>query len=590
MQNGGMKTMQVEMLLKSLELPKKYYDNNFDISVKYAKEAKIFIDRLEEIDGTEFADVEKQMQIQDRFNKLKSSVEKNVKRIQSVFQYYEGANPKMAQKEFDEMMEEIRPYLFISTIDDWIKVDTSEGKKWTQFRTSNGRYFFRVRGVAEKTDNIQNNPDELFHIPLNKKALTNNERFSLAGFPSLYLSSMLPLAWQEAGYPQKYYYSQYQYIKMQNSNRIFDEELKFLALYSPIEIYNRVTVEKYNDFPLWLNWVYCGLIMYPLILACAFVNHSGKASYKQEYVIPQMLMQWVQRNKECVQGISYFTCVDTKMLPSNYCAYNIVIPTLEPYDKKMYSQRLRDEFTWTMPQYYEVPLLNSSDNKEDRQEIYKFINRIQSVYKNYIPSNLRDVLEEMEQICICLYELMNRGNGSDIQLIIHTLNLINTCYHLLKQKDIHKMINEIINEIINQEVLLTDDAYTNVVNEIKEIAEEFLKKDRESNSVASIIDKYRHTLWNDLNQGTYIDIAYREEDKIDVLTSWLHNNHLLFSKHIITEKDVNGKSLDEVETPLVRRMNSVSIYDKKGKSRIDYKKEGFDPNINGKELLKESKN
>lgn len=29
--------MNIEDLLKSLELPKKYYDSNFDISEKYAK-------------------------------------------------------------------------------------------------------------------------------------------------------------------------------------------------------------------------------------------------------------------------------------------------------------------------------------------------------------------------------------------------------------------------------------------------------------------------------------------------------------------------------------------------------------------------
>ncbi len=61
-----------------------------------------------------------------------------------------------------------------------------------------------------------------FYIPLSKKAFVNNERFSLAGFPSLYLSSMLLLAWQECGYPKKYYYSEYQYEKLNGSrgNRV----------------------------------------------------------------------------------------------------------------------------------------------------------------------------------------------------------------------------------------------------------------------------------------------------------------------------------------------------------------------------------
>ena len=58
----------------------------------------------------------------------------------------------------------------------------------------------------------------------------------MAGFPSLYLSTALPLAWQECGYPQKYYYSEYKYEKMWDKERNYEEELKFLALYSPREI------------------------------------------------------------------------------------------------------------------------------------------------------------------------------------------------------------------------------------------------------------------------------------------------------------------------------------------------------------------
>ena len=114
-------------------------------------------------------------------------------------------------------------------------------------------------------------------------------------------------------------------------------------------------------------------MMYPLVMACAFVNHSGKGAYKQEYIIPQMLMQWVQRNIDSVQGISYFTCVDMKMMPSEYCAYDIVIPALAPYDDKKYSQKLRDEFTWTKPRYFEIPLLDTNANKEDRHIIYDYI-------------------------------------------------------------------------------------------------------------------------------------------------------------------------------------------------------------------------
>ena len=83
-------------------------------------------------------------------------------------------------------------------MDDWNEIDTPDGKRYTKFRLRSGELFYRVRSVEGTRKDIESNPDELFHIPLSKKALTNNERFSLAGFPSLYLATMLPLAWQES--------------------------------------------------------------------------------------------------------------------------------------------------------------------------------------------------------------------------------------------------------------------------------------------------------------------------------------------------------------------------------------------------------
>lgn len=97
-------------------------------------------------------------------------------------------------------------------------------------------------------------------------------------------------------------------------------------MYSPDEINAWGTSIKFSDFEIWLSAIVRYIKMYPLILACSFVNQSGKVPYKQEYIIPQMLMQWVQRNSDFAQGISYFTCTDTTTQTSMWCAYNIVIP------------------------------------------------------------------------------------------------------------------------------------------------------------------------------------------------------------------------------------------------------------------------
>lgn len=576
--------MNIEEFLLTLELPKKYYDSNFDITDKFAEEAKNFIDGIKNVSSADFIGNAKRNKVNEMLGNLQNDAEKTVNRISNIFNFYEKADLKQAQEEFDEMMEFILPDLFLATIDDWNEINTPDGKIKTQFRITSGHHFFRVRGVERKREDIESNPDELFHIPLTKKALVNNERFSLAGFPSLYLASMLPLAWQESGYPQRYYYSEYQYLKMDAvENRNFSEELKFLSLYSPQEIYAWGKAMKHNQFDLWLNVVYRYLRMYPLVMACSFVNQSGKGPYKQEYIIPQMLMQWVQRNIDFIQGISYFTCVDIKMMPGAYCAYNVVIPALEPYDAKKYSQKLRDEFTWTKPCYFEIPLLDSCANNRDRRIIYDYIVRIRSFHNYWLPTIIENYVDEIERICVCLYSLMIRGNNADVQMIIHTLDLINVCYNKIQSLSVTKILEKGKKE----KSFISDEAYKDISKEFKVIVDSFINKDTTSNSVAIIIDKYRNTLWNNSYLETIIDITYRSKDDITELEKWLHDNHLIYSKHLIKEDAGSSeKEIDDCDTPIVKRFNSVNIYNPDGPKFCDYEQEGFDIATNGKDLIK----
>lgn len=575
---------QLEELLSKLNLPIKYYSGNFNISEKYEEEILKFENALSKVNSAD--DDDKTQTIQTQLQEIKPLIQENKKHILNVFDYYEKSDPKGAQEEFDCMMDAIKKYLFIATADDWVNIKTEERKWSTKLRITPGRQFFRVRQVYEKTNSIKNNADELFHIPLNKKAYTNSERFSLPGFPSLYLSTALPLAWQECGYPQKYYYSEFKYEKMAEENRNYEEELKFLALYSPREINMwGIAIEK-NKFDLWINVIVRCLVLYPLVLACSFVNHEGKVSYKQEYIIPQILMQWVQRNNSIVQGISYFTCLDIEMMPNAYCAYNLAIPVMGPYDEKQYSKRLRDEFTWSMPQYFEIPLLDFNQNKMDKKLLYDYIEEIHKIYRNYyVPQKLKNYIYEIDRICVTLYQIMQNGNGSNTQMIIHILNLIESSYSQLKEQSFENVIEE----------TGKDDNARRLEKNIEELIEKsekcvrkFWDTDRETNGIGYIIKKYRYTTWNDVVSTFEIEILYRKTDDISELTTWLRNNHILYFTTILDEdvaREKLNKKIESVNTPVVWKFNSESLYVENVECG-DYKIEGFDFRIQGEELLR----
>lgn len=565
--------IQLEELLNKLDLPKKYYNSDFDIVKKYEEEIEKFENLVLKIDDNSKI-------IQEKLQRAIFLIRQSKQHILKVFDYYECSNPKCAQEEFDSMMNSIKEYFFIATIDDRVLI--KDGVRQI-IRRNSGKRFYRVRPVAEKSDSIKNNADELFHIPINKRAYTSSERFSLGGFPSLYLSTVLPLAWQECGYPQKYYYSEYQYDKMSNETRNYEDELKFFALYSPKEIYEWGISMKFNDFEVWLEFVIRYLILYPLVIGCSFVNHGGKVSYKQEYIIPQMLMQWVQRNNEIVQGVSYFTCLDIEMMPKEYCGYNLAIPIMKPYDEKNYSERLRKEFIWTMPQYYQIPLLDLKQNKEDGKLLYDFIEEIHKIYRSYIiPERLREYISEIERICVCLYQIMKNGNDSNIQMIIHTLNLIDTSCDQLRQQS----FDDIVQEIEKKHKKMSQKNLKKMIEESKRCVERFWNVSKECEGIGYIIEKYSHTTWNDFAQLSIIKILYRNTEDIGYLTTWLHDNHILYFKKILddeAEKELN-KKVEDIVTPVVHKINNISPYMENVKVS-EYTREGFDVKEHGKELL-----
>ncbi len=113
-------------------------------------------------------------------------------------------------------------------------------------------------------------------------------------------------------------------------------EIEFLDAVYPQEIRQWGNSVKYKDYALWIRVVTRYLKIYPLVLACSFVNQSENVPFKQEYILPQMLIQWVQRNKQTVQGIEYSSCVESILKDNGWNANNVVIPAIPPYDEKQY--------------------------------------------------------------------------------------------------------------------------------------------------------------------------------------------------------------------------------------------------------------
>jgi hypothetical protein len=607
--------LKIENLMRKIALPKRYFNNDFIISDKFREESDTFVSLLRQCNGKEF-NADQEEKIKQNLAEICDIAILNIDSVLNIIKYYQNADLKTAQEEFDILMGRIKDDIFISSIDDCVQITINEQTFWTKIRSNPGYRYFRVRPSEYESYTISQNADELFHIPLSKRAYSNNERFSLAGFPSLYLSTMLPLAWQECGYPQKYYYSEYQFEHSYDStfeNRLVDKELRFLSLYSPDEICNWGTSVKYNHFDLWLEVVTKYLKSYPLILACSFVNQSGKVPYKQEYIIPQMLMQWVQRNNSTVQGISYFTCVDTSMWSRKWCAYNIVIPAVAPYDDKMYSNILRDKFCWTVPQFFTVPIADKEYNQHDREIIYNFASDIRSAMRTYqLPMKFLDLLDKMMNVSGCLMSLLDNGSAQHMQLVLHMLNSLDSNCNQLKDFRLENLIDEVLQDKQDLNVI-NNLNLEDTINTFRNLYNRFIGDGNTDESIKKIIDNYKMLCWNDLHPHSEIILIYSNSTEINEPLKWLREKHVLhflkkldssdntveYLKKIAEEAKVSIQdfwdipigneewikiNISAIKTPIFIKQNDVSIFSPDGTAFYEFVQIGFNKDVLAEKL------
>ena len=221
-----------------------------------------------------------------------------------------------------------------------------------------GCSLYRMRvgknGYEEFTSN-----EEMSHIPFQFNHKVGNERYSMSGFPSLYLGSSVYVCWEEMRRPD-IDYANFALFKTTTTIKVVDLANK--------EHYH-FTGEKFAD---------C------LVLACSFPVQFPNDPFKPEYIIPQMLLQCLVRynrdnkNGEKIAGIKYSsTHIKDSKLWINYpenrknkqLFYNYVFPAFDRKETGL-STELNTIFQfWNSITYNKLKLMNP-DLQSDKSDIY----------------------------------------------------------------------------------------------------------------------------------------------------------------------------------------------------------------------------
>jgi len=213
-----------------------------------------------------------------------------------------------------------------------------------------GRNFYRTRASSDR----QLVRKDLFHNPFQNRGIVATSRYSIPGLPALYLGDSTYVCWEEFNRKpiRELYFSRF--CSAENLNVI-----KIQRLPDFIEQLKEVK----GDFSTALTMFMRYLSLFPLSIACSIRTKSNTDTFKPEYIIPQLLLQFVlslelESEDDIIHGIMFpSTKVDYNKI-QNVPAYNFIFPVRKD-ESTGYCSDLVRQFALTAPTSIELHMLTN---------------------------------------------------------------------------------------------------------------------------------------------------------------------------------------------------------------------------------------
>ena len=223
--------------------------------------------------------------------------------LEALRSYFDG-HPSNAYERFRQAMEVIRP---------WLSPLAFPGDV-----ASHLQFLYRAR-VGSLTDFTRK---DLFHIPFEMRTLVEPQRYSISGLPSLYLGGSVWVCWEELGRPS-FETMQISRFKAVEGSGIHLLDLGFRpAMIAAFMVKHPqiISIKCPNS-----EFILAHAICWPLFAACSVLVKHPKRPFIPEYVIPQLLLQWIQ-SELSFDGIRYFSTRIAQYVEDPDLAANYVFP------------------------------------------------------------------------------------------------------------------------------------------------------------------------------------------------------------------------------------------------------------------------
>lgn len=188
--------------------------------------------------------------------------------------------------------------------------------------------FYRIRQGdfrIQPDEDSKKKKAELFHIKNNNRNLIGAYRFSIPGYPCLYLTTGFELGWFESGMPQQFSYCR---MLIENSGinalRLIDISNRPVDLISNLYAWISGAKDDHGELSKIYKYLMNYIITYPLAAACSIKVKDRGDRFIEEYVIPQMFMNWI-REHDSYDGIIYKSSLNTSLV-WGMGAVNVALP------------------------------------------------------------------------------------------------------------------------------------------------------------------------------------------------------------------------------------------------------------------------
>lgn len=187
---------------------------------------------------------------------------------------------------------------------------------------------------------------DMFHVKFEDRNKISTNRYSIPGFPALYLGESTYVCWEES---DRHRLRDLWFSRIENQ-----EELRVIKIQRFEDLLNEI--DEIDGDSEKLNHLCKYLIIYPLIIACTIKVKDQRNNFTPQYIIPQLLLQYIATFKEAdeiINGIMYLSSqVDYSKVYGVKC-YNYVFPVKTSL-KKGFCDQLSKTFHISEPTSLEI--------------------------------------------------------------------------------------------------------------------------------------------------------------------------------------------------------------------------------------------